>query len=295
MTNRNTILILGASSFIGRSLYARFGPKCIATHYKTPIQGGIYFDSLSMDLPEIIKNPEFISHAIILLGDTKLDSCVSNIKLSQALNVDSIKSILEYLKKWHIKPVFTSTEAVFDGTKGDYDESDKVNPIVTYAKQKVQVENFIQESFPKDHLILRLALVVSSQPHDGTLLSSWLDAIEQKKQSKCAYDYINTPIHVKDVAEAIYRLIENDSSGIFHISSYKPISRLKLYQMLLTQIKDQGLPGIEPIPCSIRDFDLLEKRPLNISMIPNKLVKATGLKITTMHQVCQTLLKRSFG
>jgi len=83
---------------------------------------------------------------------------VENLEKSKALNVDSIKRILNRLKEWEIKPIFASSEFVFDGKKGNYKETDEVNPILLYGKQKVAIEDYIQSQF-KDYLIFRLAKV----------------------------------------------------------------------------------------------------------------------------------------
>ena len=70
------VLILGSSGFIGKHLFEELGKEnAIATYHSRSIEGGIHFDALSMKLSDIVKNPSNISVAIILLGNTKIDSC----------------------------------------------------------------------------------------------------------------------------------------------------------------------------------------------------------------------------
>ena len=64
--------------------------------------------------------------------------------------------------------------------------------------------------------------------------------------------------------------------------------RFRRYEISLS------LRGIQPISCSMHDFNLLEKRPLIVSMKPDKLVKSTGLAIKDVKEVCRTLAKHAF-
>ena len=71
MCGEAKLLILGGSSFVGRHLFKRLGPgRAIATFNKTPITGGVRFDSLSMRLADIIDDPGDVTETVILLGDT---------------------------------------------------------------------------------------------------------------------------------------------------------------------------------------------------------------------------------
>ena len=293
MTDGKKILILGGSGYVGKHFFAALGPdRAIATYNNTPFPEAVHFNSLTMSIADIVDDPGKISHALILLGDTKPDRCAEDEEKSQALNVDSIKAILEHVKRWGIKPVFASTEVVFDGTKGNYVESDDPNPIIIYGRQKFEIESYLQRHFG-DYLIARLALIYGSQPGDGTILTNWLDTIEKRVTTYCAYDYICSPIHIDDVVEGLIGLIDADANGIFHLSGHKPYSRLEIYRTLLDQVNEYTPTHLEPISCSMHDFNLREKRPLIVSMKPDKFVKFTGLAIRDVKEVCRTLVKHA--
>ena len=84
------ILILGASSYVGRALFKKLGPEnSIGTYNKSKIEHGIYFDSITMNLDEILAKNDNITHAVILLGDTNPITCYSNQNLSNEINVKS--------------------------------------------------------------------------------------------------------------------------------------------------------------------------------------------------------------
>jgi dTDP-4-dehydrorhamnose reductase len=290
MVKRQKTLLLGGSSYIGRALFSRLGPgRVLATYCRTHMPDGVFFDSTSMNLADVVSEPEEYSHAVILLGETKPDACVQDAQRARALNVDSIKTIIQALKEWGVKPVFTSSECVFDGVKGDYVETDPVNPILTYGRQKVEIEEHLQDTCD-DCIIVRLARVYGSHRGDGTFLTEWLDAIEAGKRIYCARDQITSAIHVKDVVEAIRRLIQNDCAGVFHLAGPNAGSKLEFFNILATHLRERRAVAIDMVPCGINEFPVQEKRPLNLSMKPDKLLRATGLQLTSFEQACQELV-----
>lgn len=294
MQDNKKILILGGSSFIGQRFFSRVGPyQAVATYYRHPIEHGVYFDASNMAISDIVKNPEIFSHAILLLGDTNPDSCAKDVKRSTYLNVTRMRSIIDQLKAFGIIPVFMSTEAVFDGEKGDYIETDAINPILTYGFQKVQIEEYLQEKCER-FLIIRLARVFGSERGDGTLFTAWLDQIKRNITISCARDHIFSPIHVDDVCEGLIQLIENDCEGFFHLSNKNAYCRSDMLKLLIRYYQ-RYVPGdIKIIECSLHDFPVLERRPLNISMRPDKIIKTTGLQIKNLDFCCREIADRWF-
>ncbi|MBF0319226.1 MAG: sugar nucleotide-binding protein [Nitrospirae bacterium] len=287
-------LILDASSYIGGHLFARLGTeRAVATYYRNPVGNVVYFDALSMSLSEVVKKTQDITHAVILIGDTKPDSCASDIRKSHALNVESIISIIKFLKERHIKPVFTSTESVFDGIKGSYVETDEVNPILLYGRQKLEIERYLQD-YTVDFTILRLSKVYGVSPGDGTIFTSWLEQIQRNETILCSYDQVYSPIYVEDVVDGIIKAIDTGAGGIFHLSGNKPYKRIEMLEMLLSIASEFILQPVNVVRCSINDFGLLEKRPLNVSMVNDKIVKAMGLVPSDARELCSGMIKKFY-
>ena len=292
MVRKDNILLLGGSSFVGKALSACIPPEQkIRTYFNRPIKGGVYFDVCSMSLDEILSEPEAISHGIILLGNTKPQLCFANPELSQNLNVKSIITVLEFFKKYKIIPVFTSTEVVFDGSKGNYIETDKPNPIMIYARQKVEIESFIQQEFKK-YIILRLALVLSDTPGDGTFLPNLLEDMLKRKTIQGASDYKTSIIYVGDAAKAILCLIDLDCHGIFHVSAHDVLSRYDIFLLLAKTVQEHMNISSDIISCKMADFALKEERPLNVSLCNKKLLKTTGITLTPVQSVCENLVQK---
>lgn len=285
---------MGGDSYVAWHMLRRLGPeRSVATFFEQPVKGGVYFDSLKMNLSEVVEDPASISHAVILFGDTKPESCAGNPAKSTALNVDSIKRVIDTLLQWSIKPIFVSSECVFDGSKGGYIETDRVNPILVYGQQKVAVENYLQGS-SNEFVITRLGKVLGARPGRGNIFTEWFDALQRCETMYCATDQVFSPIHADDVAEGIAKLIDGDCTGIYHLSGHKPYSRLELLEVFIREYGRVSQVHSEIVPCSIRDFQLSETRPLNLSMKPDKVVETVGLEISAIANICRQAVEDIF-
>ena len=289
------VLILGGSGFVGRHLFDRMGPRrAVATYCRNAFEGGLHFDAASDDVAALIEKTGNFTHAVILFGDTNPDACARDSEHSTVLNVTRTRAVLDGLKSLRIIPVFISSEAVFDGAKGDYREDDKPNPILTYGRQKLEVEHYIQATHEK-FLIVRLSRVFGSTRGDGTLFTDWLKEIEKKGPMRCAQDQVFSPIHVEDVIEGLIRLIDQNEQGIFHLAGTEAHTRLDMLKTLLARYQKQQACDVEIIPCRVEDFPTLEKRPLNVSLMPDKIIRATGLNIRDLSFWCDAIVTKWFA
>jgi len=294
MAGGDGILVLGASSYVGRGLMRRLGPeRALGSYHSSPLPGGFRFDATRDDLASRIDEPSRFSHAVLLLGETQPDRCVARPEASQALNVDAVCAVVDQLDAWDIVPVFTSTEFVFDGARGNYREDDPPAPVLLYGRQKLAVERDLQQR-GRPHLILRLAKVYGDAPGDGTLFADWLEAIEHGRPIRCATDQAFSPVHVDDVAAAIALAIERRLTGLYHLSGNRRFRRIELLQTFLKAYERRsGRADLRLSTCSIHDFELPEPRPVDVSLVADKLVAATGMAFRDPAEACISLLERA--
>ena len=97
-----------------------------------------------------------------------------------------------------------------------------------------------------------------------------------------------SPVHIDDVVAAADATIRLDLSGIYHVANTEPWSRLGMLRALLSTLGAEA----QVLECSIRDFDFLDHRPLDLSMDPSKIFEATGLQFKTVQACCQELSAR---
>ena len=284
------ILVIGGSGLIGARIAGRFGPDFVtATYCSSPMENGVHFDATSMRLGDAVDLTGCqYSHAILLQAQTNIDACLRTPDISRKINVTGTMAIIRDLMAASITPIFASSDAVFSGKQGLRREDDPTDPILTYGRHKVEIENFLK-SMPGPSLILRLAKVMGSFVHQGNILSDWLNSVMEGREILCAQDQILTPVNLDDVVDAVNTLITQNQAGTFHICGAPPLSRLALLQKLLSHTPPwfQGNARIKV--CKLSDIPTLEKRPLDCSMSNEKYLSSTGMIMTTLDQTCAKL------
>ena len=266
MSAEPKILVLGASGFVGQQILQDWGDQAIGTHKNTQYKDTVYFDPLTMSIRQII-GVQNCSHAVILYGEREPDVCWQQPEFTHRLNVESTKEVILDCVDLGIVPVFASSEMVFSGNKGMYQETDVPDPILLYGKYKVEVERFLAE-ISDNYIVFRLSKVMGFTKNDRSIFANWLVQIETNLTGfiQCAQDQYFSLIAVSDVTRLLKVLIANQASGIFHFSNGIRYNRLALLNMLLKEYvkKTQGKIIVEPV--SINDFGLPEIRPLDLSM-----------------------------
>ncbi len=81
---------------------------------------------------------------------------VKNINKSIDLNIIGTANVTKICKKYNIKMIYFSTGYVYEGTKGNYKESDPIKPFNNYALSKLGGECSVQ--MYKNSLILRITM-----------------------------------------------------------------------------------------------------------------------------------------
>ena len=291
----NKVLVLGASSYLGQRLCKRFNPgQIVGTYYKSPVNRGIYFDALSMTLRNIVEHPEDIGHAVILVAQSNPNKCANNTQISRALNVEAIQSIIDQLVVWNIHPIFVSTEVVFDGKDAPYYETDSTRPLMTYGKQKLEIEKYIENKCD-EYTIFRLSRIYGDAENDGTIFMDWIKTLEQKKRFRCANDQFFSPIFVDDVLDSLVTAIDRRLCGTYHIGGPRGLSRYDMLLCLIKEIEKYRIITTHIEPCSLSEFYFLEERPQDVTLNSTKVQDATSLKFRTVEKMCAHFAKHFYG
>lgn len=287
-------LIVGASGPVGRRLQLALGDEtALATYHRTPIPGGVFFDALSTRLADMLPEPAGVTHAFLLYGMTNMDDCARDASLSGRVNVDSMCRLIDELAARDIVPVFVSSDAVFDGTQGRRTESDAAQPVLTYGRQKLAVEQYLQRR-PGRSLVVRLAKVVGTRA-PGDMLEDWMDSLDSGATIRCAFDQVVSPVHADDVAECLKRLASGGHTGLYHVAGPTVLTRLELLNMLLQELRRYRAPNAAIVPCRLNDLPFLEPRPLDCSMSAVKVQAAVSYRCRSMPTACAEAAALRYG
>lgn len=257
------IFILGASGFIGGYLYDCFkkeGYDVLGTYATQQKNSLVHFDLVKDSLDKFPVKPRyalFCSVAYRFLDDSKRFW-----KQAYEIDVVGTKKVMDYCFANGIIPIHFSSDNVFDGIKGDYRESDPLNPVTCYGKLKAEVEHHMLQS-GRPFIILRMGKVFGVQPGDGTIVTSFVDDLLAGKKMRCVTDQYFTPVYIEEVFSFVRLLIEEGRRGIFHLASLPALTRYDLAQAIITFFH---LNPDLVIPCTFETIPHLDARPKRIDL-----------------------------
>ena len=286
-------LIIGSSGKIGNFFLKSKKKNFFFTYFKTKIRNGIKFN-IAKDSISVIINRYKIKKIVFLSAITNPDDCEKNKIYSNNINIIMTKKIINEVIKKNIYFLFISSEFIFSGKKGDYNENDKAKPINLYGKQKLLIEKFLKENY-KNFSILRIAKTYSDNMKDKTLITSYINEIfSRKKIFFASKKQIFSPLYVKDLIKIIYFFLSKKKVGLFHVAGPKSYSRFQILIKILNKInkdrKNKFLPKIKDV--NLNKLKLIAKRPLNVSLNINKLKKNINFSLKNIDDIVEKILKK---
>lgn len=219
------VLILGGSGHLGAALRerARVGTQITATHTSRPFCGSLLFR---------LEDAEPLPKAAIAIGSFPLARQLEG--RSETEIDDAVRDYIDRCKGARI--VQLSTDAVFSGTDGLYDESDQVNPTTAYGRAQAGVDAALLKYAP-DCLIVRTSFIFgwAGKRFDKRLSQLVQDdaALHMKMWPSNIY---RGPTEVNFLAEGIWRAIERGTTGILNIAG----PRFSIYDFFVKALREFG-------------------------------------------------------
>jgi dTDP-4-dehydrorhamnose reductase len=288
------VLLLGGSGLIGGALFRQLGPeRAVATYRTNAFDGSLHFDALETPIDPFLDGLGSLSHAVLLFGESGTEFCARNREKARTVNVQATQRVINALIDRSIKPVLFSSDGVFDGVEGSYDESQRPTPLMEYGKQKIEAEDHLRAAC-EDYLILRPARAYSRRPGRRTMLDKWRDSLSRGERIFCATDNRFCPIDLDDLAAMVDALITKNCCGIYHAAGPQPVTHWSLLQMFLSEMGvDEG--AVDVSLKSIQDFSPYEPRPLDTTLDNSKIRAESGIDPISPAEVCREFVRRIGG
>jgi dTDP-4-dehydrorhamnose reductase len=292
-----TVLLTGANGFVGQYLlnFLVKEYRVIATsrgNSRLDIKSdNLIYETLDLTdklgIDDICSRyqPTIIIHSGAI---SKPDDCEKDRDLAYKTNVSSTQFLIENALKYQSYFLFVSTDFVFDGIKGMYNEaSTDLKPVNYYGETKLTAEQAVQGS-TLDWCIVRTVFVIG-KPKAGrqNLLTIVANASNEKKVLKIFNDQIRTPTYVEDLAWAIMEITKKKSKGIYHISGK---DRITPYEMAIAVARYLNLDETLIEPVTEDSFEQPARRPLKTGFDISKAVKDLGYQPTSF----QMGMKKTF-
>ena len=172
--------------------------------------------------------PRLVIHCAAM---SKTVECQANPAQARKINVEATTRLAELAADAEADFIFFSTDLVFDGGKGNYVETDPVNPLSVYAETKVEAETILAQN--SRNIAVRTSLNSGVSPsgksaYNEQLLAAWAEG----KTIKLFHDEYRSPISATATARAIWELAANPQGGVWHLAGVERLSRLQIAQLL---------------------------------------------------------------
>lgn len=271
----NKILIVGSNGMLGKDLvdisiknnqFEVFGINRKMDNKLDDIHSIICDITNEDELNKILKyiNPNII---INCAANVKVDDCEKDKEKTYDLHVKAT-NILASFKSDTTKFVYISTDSVFNGTDGNYDETDKTNPLNYYALTKLEGEKEALY-YNKNTLVLRTNIYGFHKEVSNSLAEWAISSLDNNKSIGGFKDVLFNPVYTKQLARVTLDLINRNYSGILNVASNEYISK---YDFLI------GLANKFKLNCNLINPIYVDEMSFNASRPKNTTLNTTKLK-----------------
>ncbi len=286
-----TAAVIGASGLVGRALmrvlennqYQVMGIS--RTH---PVDG-----STQMDITDTSRVHDWFRevspHVVFLTAAlTSVDYCEEHPEEATRINVEGATNIAREAARCGSKLVFYSTDYIFDGKDGPYDEQSVGTPTNVYGKTKLEAENIICDIL-EDFLILRTTVVYGWERRSKNFAMQVYDALQAGKRISVPDDQIGNPTLVDYLAEASLRLVQQGTKGVVNVVGQDRLTRVDLGRSL-AQVFGLNPELIVGVPTA--GLGQRARRPLQGGLKTDKLTSLLGTEPMPLSEALKRLRRQ---
>jgi dTDP-4-dehydrorhamnose reductase len=237
------------------------------------------------DVRDAIKSfyPDVIVNAAAY---TSVDGCESEKDIAWKINVDGVENLAKHSIISDAHLIQLSTDYIFDGSSGPYDENALPNPLSYYGRTKLASENLLKKYRIKS-TVIRINVLYGPAAFGKIDFVRWVvDSLRGEKVIKIVTDQINNPTFTEDLAAGINSVIELGKAGIYNMGGQDLLSRYEFTKRIAAYFElDNSL--IEEIYSS--DLNLAAQRPLKSGLINLKAETELNYKPRTIEQALKVM------
>jgi dTDP-4-dehydrorhamnose reductase len=274
-------LLTGAGGFLGAHLWPLLGQEHeLLTTARAPIGPmgqGLHVEGDLEDPATLERLSDFSPDVVIhlaVMGDA--DLCQRDPERARRGNVVLAERLALAVKDCP-RFVYVSTDLVFDGSRGGYDERSEPAPISVYGATKLEGERAARAVLGDRLTVLRLALLYGPRRSPASR-SSFAEKMVRSAASGTTVtlftDEFRSPLYVEDAALGLARLVELEHPPeLIHLGGPERSSR---YEFGMKALEVFGIPGGRARPGLRADAPLRAPRAEDVSL-DSSLASSLGL------------------
>lgn len=241
--NRKKVLVTGSNGLLGQkiiySLIERKDIDLLASSKglnRLITKSGYKYIDLDITQNEEVKkvfeneNPDAVINCAAM---TNVDYCEENQDSCWEINVNAVENLAKSceVSKSHLLQL--STDFVFDGKSGPYNEKDKPNPLHFYAKSKLKSEEIVKKTMTNWTIARTIIIYGITDNMSRSNIVLWAKKeIENGNAINVVNDQLRSPTLAEDLAKGCISIIDKSAFGLYHLSGPNTYSILDLvYQV----------------------------------------------------------------
>ncbi len=176
---------------------------------------------------------------------TQVDVCEDEREMCDKVNVAAVQGLAQLCKDFGTHLIHVSTDFVFDGKKGYYNEADLPAPVNYYGLSKWKAEQAIFASGAKAAILRTILLYGVTYGLTRSNIMLWVkQSLEQGKKITVVNDQLRCPTLAQDLAWACVETAIRGATGIYHICGPEQMDIVTLAKRVATFWKlDTNLIG----------------------------------------------------
>ena len=271
-------LVTGSAGLIGRQVVKDLSEthEVFSCYNKSKPEHGniIKMDLLNHEMISNVmseKKPDVVIH---LGAMTAVDLCDAQQDNALKINSQATEILAKECSKINSFMVYVSTDYVFDGNTGMYEENDTTNPLGFYGKSKLLGEKSIQ-NFSSNWCIARTSTPFGLHPTKKSFPIWVIENLQKQKQIDVLTDQFTSPTYVPSLSRMLIEISERHLTGIIHVAGASKISRYEMASLVSDKL---GLDGKLLREISINDIKWEAQRPKDSSLNVSKAISILNHK-----------------
>ncbi len=217
--------------------------------------------------------PDVVIHTAAM---THVDQRETDHEGCLALNVEAVKHIIVACKQTNAFLIHLSTDFIFDGENGPYDEEAPANPVNFYGETKLKAEALISNSDISWALVRTVLVYGIAHDMSRSNIILWVKkSLEEGKEIRVVDDQLRSPTLAEDLAMGCYLIGMKRAKGIFNICGKELLSP---YEMAEKTAVYFGLDTSTMQRANASNFKELARRPLRTGLLIDKARQELGYK-----------------
>jgi dTDP-4-dehydrorhamnose reductase len=282
------VLVIGASGLAGRALMRILRGTQIeaaGTYARSPAAGLEPLDIT--DAARVRACVERHRPATIFLAAalTHVDYCEDHPDEAFAINVEGPRAVAEAARALGAQMVFYSTEYVFDGKAGPYDEQDPPSPLSVYGQSKLAAERAICD-IVENALILRTTVLFGWDSNSTNFAMQVYRKVRSGERMTIPMDQFGNPTLAEYLAEVSLTLAQRGARGVVNVVGADLVTRSD-FALALVKLFG-GSPDLI-VPVSTKSLKQKAPRPLRGGLKTAKLERLVGGKTMALDDALKRL------